>query len=192
MNSEKLASRVLSLWSNPSKEPKLRRSCREQLGTFAGEGTDVCCTCGMIRMDGGRRVIVDNRGGSAVVMTRTSTRGVDLKIESIPSDRLRDEAQSENEDFLTKLDENIQKIIKEQVKVQVFKILPKIEKTVNEQLEAEYLPQTIWRQSDKDRAAAMIQTIDKQLKTMRIMRSLEKFVGGRLYEGDFRMLQRTR
>nr|GEZ66715.1 hypothetical protein [Tanacetum cinerariifolium] len=33
--------------------------------------------------------------------------------------------------------------------------------------------------------------IDKQLKTRRIMRSLERFVGGRLYEGDFRMLQRT-
>nr|GEV06590.1 reverse transcriptase domain-containing protein [Tanacetum cinerariifolium] len=54
-----------------------------------------------------------------------------------------------------------------------------------------YLPQTIWRKSNKERAAAMIQAIDKQLKTRRIMRSLERFVGGRLYEGDFRMLQRT-
>nr|GEX19934.1 RNA-directed DNA polymerase, eukaryota, reverse transcriptase zinc-binding domain protein [Tanacetum cinerariifolium] len=55
------------------------------------------------------------------------------------SDRLRDEAQAKNDDSLNKLDENIQKIIKEQVKVQVSKILPKIEKTVNEQLEAEVL-----------------------------------------------------
>nr|GEU39470.1 hypothetical protein [Tanacetum cinerariifolium] len=54
-----------------------------------------------------------------------------------------------------------------------------------------YLPQAIWRKSDKERAAAMIQAIDKQLKMRRIMRSLEKFVGGILYEGDFRMLQRT-
>nr|GEZ89673.1 hypothetical protein [Tanacetum cinerariifolium] len=54
-----------------------------------------------------------------------------------------------------------------------------------------YLPQTIWRKSDKDRASAMIQAIDKRLKTRRIMRSLERFVGGRLYEGDFKMLQRT-
>nr|GEW07275.1 hypothetical protein [Tanacetum cinerariifolium] len=53
------------------------------------------------------------------------------------------------------------------------------------------LPHAIWRKSDKERAAAMIQTIDKQLKTRRIMRCLEKFVGGRLYKGDFRMLQRT-
>nr|GEX37582.1 hypothetical protein [Tanacetum cinerariifolium] len=51
-----------------------------------------------------------------------------------------------------------------------------------------YLPQTIWRKSDKDRAAAMIQAIDKMLKTRRVMRSLERFIGGRLYEGDFRML----
>nr|GEY30079.1 hypothetical protein [Tanacetum cinerariifolium] len=55
------------------------------------------------------------------------------------SDRLQDEAQTENEDFLNKLDVNIQKIIKEQVMVQVSKTLPKIEKTVNEQLEAEVL-----------------------------------------------------
>nr|GEW74363.1 hypothetical protein [Tanacetum cinerariifolium] len=54
-----------------------------------------------------------------------------------------------------------------------------------------YLPQSIWRKSDKDRAVAMIQAIDKRLKTRRIMRSLERFVGGRLYEGDSRMLQRT-
>nr|GEV66834.1 hypothetical protein [Tanacetum cinerariifolium] len=54
-----------------------------------------------------------------------------------------------------------------------------------------YLPYTIWRKSDKDRAAAIIQAIDKMLKTRRIMRSLKKFVGGRLYEGDFQMLQRT-
>nr|GEV53887.1 hypothetical protein [Tanacetum cinerariifolium] len=61
----------------------------------------------------------------------------------LQSDRLRDEAQAKNEYFLNKLDENIQKIIKEQVKVQVkvqvSKILPKIKKTVNEQLEAEVL-----------------------------------------------------
>nr|GEY20297.1 hypothetical protein [Tanacetum cinerariifolium] len=58
-------------------------------------------------------------------------------------------------------------------------------------IQMQYLPQSIWRNSDKDRAAAMIQAIYKRLKTKRIMRSLEQFVGGRLYEGDFRMLQRT-
>nr|GEY50573.1 hypothetical protein [Tanacetum cinerariifolium] len=58
-------------------------------------------------------------------------------------------------------------------------------------IKMQYLPQTIWRKGDKDRATAIIQAIDKMLKTRRIMRSLEKFIGERLYEGDFRMLQRT-
>nr|GEU92565.1 hypothetical protein [Tanacetum cinerariifolium] len=58
-------------------------------------------------------------------------------------------------------------------------------------IQMRYLPQTIWRKCDKDRAATMIQATDKRLKTKRVMRSLERFVGGRLYEGDFRMLQRT-
>nr|GEX94140.1 hypothetical protein [Tanacetum cinerariifolium] len=55
-------------------------------------------------------------------------------------------------------------------------------------IQMKYLPQSIWRKSDKDKAAAMIQVIDKKLKTGRIMRSLKRFVGGKLYEGDFRML----
>nr|GFC79087.1 hypothetical protein [Tanacetum cinerariifolium] len=33
----------------------------------------------------------------------------------------------------------------------------------------QYFPQTIWRKGDKDRATAMIQAIDKMLKTRRIM-----------------------
>nr|GEX13778.1 retrovirus-related Pol polyprotein from transposon TNT 1-94 [Tanacetum cinerariifolium] len=39
-----------------------------------------------------------------------------------------------------------------------------------------YLPQTIWRKGDQDRAAAMIQSIDKMLKTRRIMRSLKRSI----------------
>ncbi|GKE55205.1 hypothetical protein Tco_1494390, partial [Tanacetum coccineum] len=58
-------------------------------------------------------------------------------------DRLRDEAQAENADFINKLDDNIKKIIKDQVKehvkAQVSEILLKVEKTVNEQLKVEVL-----------------------------------------------------
>nr|GEV94455.1 putative ribonuclease H-like domain-containing protein [Tanacetum cinerariifolium] len=61
----------------------------------------------------------------------------------LQSNKLRDEAQAKNEDFINKLDENINKIIKKQAKVQVkeqlSKILPRIKKLVNEQLEAEVL-----------------------------------------------------
>ncbi|GJS32964.1 hypothetical protein Tco_0531346 [Tanacetum coccineum] len=54
-----------------------------------------------------------------------------------------------------------------------------------------YLPETFWNHRDKANARAMIQAIDKRLKTRRIMRSLERFVGGRPYGGDLRLLQRT-
>nr|GEY45481.1 ribonuclease H-like domain-containing protein [Tanacetum cinerariifolium] len=40
----------------------------------------------------------------------------------------------------------------------------------------QYLPKSIWRKSDKDRAAAMIRAIDKRLKTRRIIRSLERSI----------------
>ncbi|GJT67674.1 hypothetical protein Tco_1019154 [Tanacetum coccineum] len=64
-------------------------------------------------------------------------------VVQIQSNRHRDEAQAENEDFINTLDENMRKIIKkqvkEQVKEQVSKILLKIEKFVNDQLEAEVL-----------------------------------------------------
>ncbi|GKB52199.1 hypothetical protein Tco_0902952 [Tanacetum coccineum] len=54
----------------------------------------------------------------------------------------------------------------------------------------EYLPETFWNHRDKANARAMIQAIDKRLKTRRIMRSLERFVGGRPYGGDLRLLQK--
>nr|GEY52250.1 reverse transcriptase domain-containing protein [Tanacetum cinerariifolium] len=66
-------------------------------------------------------------------------------VVQLQSNRLREEAQAENKDFINKLDEIIKKIIKEQVKVhvkeQVSKILGRIEKLVNEQLEAEVMTQ---------------------------------------------------
>nr|GFA36791.1 hypothetical protein [Tanacetum cinerariifolium] len=45
-------------------------------------------------------------------------------------------------------------------------------------IQMQYLSTTIRRRGDKDRAVAMIQAIEKMLKTKRILRSLEKFVGG--------------
>ncbi|GJY23517.1 hypothetical protein Tco_0397175 [Tanacetum coccineum] len=50
----------------------------------------------------------------------------------------------------------------------------------------EYLPQTFWSQRDQANARAMVQAIDKRLKTRRIMRSLERFVGGRPYGGCYK------
>ncbi|GKB15763.1 hypothetical protein Tco_0849686 [Tanacetum coccineum] len=55
----------------------------------------------------------------------------------------------------------------------------------------EYLPQTMWGPHDKANARSMLQAIEKQFKTRRIMRSLERFIGGRPYGGDLRLLQMT-
>ncbi|GJZ30536.1 hypothetical protein Tco_0575583 [Tanacetum coccineum] len=63
--------------------------------------------------------------------------------------------------------------------------LDDVQTTLNDRLKGirmEYLPKTIWRQSNRERPKAMIQAIDKQLKSKRIMRSLEKFISGRPYE----------
>ncbi|GKC57273.1 hypothetical protein Tco_1084871 [Tanacetum coccineum] len=65
---------------------------------------------------------------------------VDVAVQ-LKSDRIREEAQADNQDFLNNLDANMQKIIKDHVKAQVkkkvSKSLPRIKKLVNEQLESE-------------------------------------------------------
>ncbi|GJR48027.1 hypothetical protein Tco_1316130 [Tanacetum coccineum] len=57
----------------------------------------------------------------------------------LKSDRIREEAQAENQQFLDSIDEGMKKVIKEQVKSEVSKIKPQFEKLVNEQLESEVL-----------------------------------------------------
>ncbi|GKA82694.1 hypothetical protein Tco_0789442 [Tanacetum coccineum] len=55
----------------------------------------------------------------------------------------------------------------------------------------EYLPKKKWSNLDKKRARVMVQDIDKQIYERRLMRNLEKFVGGREYGNDLRLLERT-
>ncbi|GKE07570.1 hypothetical protein Tco_1399588 [Tanacetum coccineum] len=57
----------------------------------------------------------------------------------LKSNKIREEAQAENEEFLNQIESNIKAIIKDQVKAQVSKILPKVEKFVTESLGAEVL-----------------------------------------------------
>ncbi|GKD41937.1 hypothetical protein Tco_1266582 [Tanacetum coccineum] len=54
-----------------------------------------------------------------------------------------------------------------------------------------YLPRRNWSNSNKRRARVMIQDIDKKLFERRLMRNLEKFIGGREYGNDLRLLERT-
>ncbi|GKA14631.1 hypothetical protein Tco_0694277, partial [Tanacetum coccineum] len=62
---------------------------------------------------------------------------------------------------------------------------------ITKNIRMEYLPKRRWSTLEKNRANIMIKVIDKQLKERRLMRSLEKFVGGRHYGTDLRLLQRT-
>ncbi|GJR37473.1 hypothetical protein Tco_1213157 [Tanacetum coccineum] len=62
---------------------------------------------------------------------------------------------------------------------------------ITKNINMEYLPKRRWSNLEKKRAHFMIKDINKLLKERRMMRSLEKFVGGRLYGTDLRLLQRT-
>nr|GEY91856.1 hypothetical protein [Tanacetum cinerariifolium] len=53
------------------------------------------------------------------------------------------------------------------------------------------MPRRRWSNSDKKRSRIMIKDIDHQLLDRRLMRSLEKFISGREYVEDLRLLQRT-
>ncbi|GJT61490.1 hypothetical protein Tco_1005023 [Tanacetum coccineum] len=86
-------------------------------------------------------------------------------VVQLQSERLRDKAQAENADFHNKLDDNIKKIIKEQVKAKVSKILPKIKKTVNEQLEVEVLT----RSSNKSKTSHAIAANLSKLELNKIL-----------------------
>ncbi|GJT25217.1 hypothetical protein Tco_0895154 [Tanacetum coccineum] len=57
----------------------------------------------------------------------------------LQTNKLREEAQADNQEFLNQVDSTMKTIIKDQVKPQVSKIMPKIEKYVTESLGAEVL-----------------------------------------------------
>ncbi|GJY01566.1 hypothetical protein Tco_0359718 [Tanacetum coccineum] len=69
--------------------------------------------------------------------------------------------------------------------------LPTLLEDITKNIQMEYLPQRRWSYLEKKRAHIMIKAIDKQLKERKMMRSLEKFIGGRHYETDLRLLQQT-
>ncbi|GJZ38532.1 hypothetical protein Tco_0585095, partial [Tanacetum coccineum] len=70
------------------------------------------------------------------------------------------------------------------------RLLTSLEDITNN-INMEYLPKRRWSTLEKKRAHIMIKAINKLQKERRIMRSLEKFVGGRYYGTDLWLLQRT-
>nr|GEU99323.1 retrovirus-related Pol polyprotein from transposon TNT 1-94 [Tanacetum cinerariifolium] len=58
-------------------------------------------------------------------------------------------------------------------------------------LEMDYLPKRRWSEHDTTRSRIMIKAINKLLYERRLMRNLEKFISGREYGDNFRLLERT-
>ncbi|GJU70322.1 hypothetical protein Tco_1256581 [Tanacetum coccineum] len=58
-------------------------------------------------------------------------------------------------------------------------------------LRMEYLPKRKWCNLERKRSRLMIKAIDQRLFKRRLMRNLEKFVRGREYGNDFRLLEWT-
>ncbi|GJV34011.1 hypothetical protein Tco_1394411 [Tanacetum coccineum] len=79
---------------------------------------------------------------------------VDVAVQ-LKSNKLREEAQAENQDFINSLDSNMNKIIKQQVKAQTSKIMSKLEKYVTDTLRAEVLVRST-NQSQTSYAAASL------------------------------------
>ncbi|GJV62234.1 hypothetical protein Tco_1468334, partial [Tanacetum coccineum] len=63
---------------------------------------------------------------------------VDVAVQ-LKYERIREESTTANQQFLDSIDDGMKKIIKEQVKKEVSKIIPKVEKLVIDQLESEVL-----------------------------------------------------
>ncbi|GKA11229.1 hypothetical protein Tco_0690662 [Tanacetum coccineum] len=58
-------------------------------------------------------------------------------------------------------------------------------------LEMDYLPKRHWSNMEMKSSRIMVKAIDKLLFERRLMHNLEKFVGGRDYKNDLRLLERT-
>nr|GEY24531.1 hypothetical protein [Tanacetum cinerariifolium] len=95
----------------------------------------------------------------------------------IQTDRLHDSYQRESDEFLRTIDENIKRIIKEQVKGQVkekvLRILPRIEQFVNAQLEAKVLT----RSSHSSRTSYAVAADLSEMELKKIL--IEKMEGNK-------------
>ncbi|GJT94572.1 hypothetical protein Tco_1090090 [Tanacetum coccineum] len=124
-----------------SRDITVRRDDDKLLGFWAGLAI-YCCWAEGFSWSWAGPIVSSIPGIVDLYLANKMHEAVKIVVQ-LQSDRLRDEAQAENEDFINKLDDNIKKIIKdqvkEQVKAQVSKILLKIKKTINEQLEADVL-----------------------------------------------------
>nr|GEW50993.1 hypothetical protein [Tanacetum cinerariifolium] len=109
-------------------------------------------------------------------MNQQMNRAVRVAVQ-IQTDWLRDSYQRENDEFLRTIDDNMKRIIKEQVKgqvkEQVLKILPRIEQSVNAQLKAEVLT----RSSHSSRTSYAVAANLSEMELKKIL--IEKMEGNK-------------
>nr|GEV52345.1 hypothetical protein [Tanacetum cinerariifolium] len=98
------------------------------------------------------------------------------------TDRLQDSIQRENDEFLSTIDDNMKKIIKEhvksQVQAQVTRILPRIEESMNAQLEAEVLT----RSSHSSRTSYAVAADLSEMELKKIL--IDKMEGNKSIQKD--------
>nr|GFA22379.1 hypothetical protein [Tanacetum cinerariifolium] len=108
------------------------------------------------------------------------------EVVQIQTDQLQDFIQRENDEFLITIDDNMKKIIKEQVKsqvkAQVTRILPRIEESVNAQLEAEVLT----RSSYSSRTSYAMAADLSEMELNKIL--IEKMEANKSIQEDVRMM----
>ncbi|GJW32400.1 hypothetical protein Tco_0052432 [Tanacetum coccineum] len=97
-------------------------------------------------------------------------------------------------------DRNNQKKMMREIEVHKFsngtlqRILDKLDHMVKDFKLYEYnkgMETRIWFEDDQKRSKDFMEVIERRLKIRRIFRSLESFVGGRLRDVDYRLIQRT-
>nr|GFB54223.1 hypothetical protein [Tanacetum cinerariifolium] len=62
---------------------------------------------------------------------------------------------------------------------------------VDDQYDLDYVPKRHWSNLEMKRSHIMVKAIDKLLFERRLMRNLEKFIGGSNYGNDLRLLEQT-
>ncbi|GKD33606.1 hypothetical protein Tco_1249115 [Tanacetum coccineum] len=98
-------------------------------------------------------------------------------------------------------DRNYQKMMMRETEVHKFsdgilnRILDKLDHMVKDFKLYEYnsgMETRIWSKDDRRRSKDFMEVIKRRLKIQRIFRSLKSFVGGRLRDVDYRLIQRTK
>ncbi|GJU93105.1 hypothetical protein Tco_1317861 [Tanacetum coccineum] len=84
---------------------------------------------------------------------------VDVAVQ-LKYDKIREESNTANQQFLDSIDEGMKKIIKEQVQKEVSKITPKIEKLVIDQLESEVLVRSSKKANTSHAVAANLSELE--------------------------------